>query len=56
MDHVVLRDDGLTDGNAGSAQTITKQATFLIHMLCVKSEPLSTTPLVPFKLSQAVEG
>jgi len=40
MDHVVLRDDGLTDGNAGGPQTITKQVTFLIHMLCVRSERL----------------
>jgi hypothetical protein len=46
----------LSDGNAGSPQTITKQEIFLIHMLCVKSEPLFTASLVPFKLSQAVEG
>jgi hypothetical protein len=56
MDRVVLRDDGLTEGNAGSPQTITKQVTFFILVLCVKSESLCTTPLVPFKLSQAVEG
>jgi hypothetical protein len=29
MDRVVLRDDGLTDGNAGSPQTVAKQVTFL---------------------------
>jgi hypothetical protein len=28
MDRVVLRDDGLTDRNAGSPQTIIKQVTF----------------------------
>jgi len=56
MDRVVLRDDGLTDGNAGSPQTITKQVTFFVLVLCVKSEPLCTTSLVPLKLSQVVEG
>jgi hypothetical protein len=56
MNRVVLGDDGLMGGNAGSPQTVTKQVTFFIFVFFVKSEHLCTKALVPFKLSQAVEG